>query len=80
MRARRDAALAAVDQNRVISSTGGQGADFGNGPDFGPGVTTTTSRRDSAVQRMHVTMDFNEQGFNGFIDRRTGQTLQDALR
>ena len=46
-----------------------------------PAVTTTTTRsRDTAVAQMHVTMDFNEQGFNGFIAKRTGQALQEALR
>ena len=81
----------AAGKQAVISSSGGAGADFGNGvvsstdrgggvgADFA-GVTSTTSRRDQAVQRVHITADWNDQGFRGFIDRRTGQVLQDALR
>jgi hypothetical protein len=29
---------------------------------------------------MHVTMDFDERGFNGFIDRSTGRALENAVR
>jgi hypothetical protein len=46
-----------------------------------PGVTTTPDRsRDAAVARMHVTMDFNDQGFRGFIDQSTGRALENAVR